>query len=110
MKYISVADDIEKCRAVANENEYSSLNIETARLLNECVGMSIAIKEGGEEKMEMCKAMKGIKEEGRTEAILITISTLQELGHSSEVIIKTLADKFSISEKQVEEYMKAIEL
>ena len=106
MKYISVSDDEEAYEKLAELDEYKNVNIETARLLNECVGMEIAIEKGAEE-MEVCKAVKGLMEKGRLEArtedIRIMITTLQELGHSDTVIMKIIMDKFTMSEEEVKE-------
>ena len=65
MKYISVSDEKEKYRAVANEEPYKEIKAETARLLNECVGLNLQIEEE-EENVKVCKAVQDIKEEGIT--------------------------------------------
>ena len=65
MKYISVSDEKEKYRAVANEELYKEIKAETARLLNECVGLNLQIEEE-EENVKVCKAVQDIKEEGIT--------------------------------------------
>lgn len=108
MKYISVSDDKEKCDEVASEEVYKVINVETARLLNECVGMDISIEEGVDQ-MEVCKATKGFREEGRLEGrlegIQILIATLQELGQTNDFIIKTIMEKFSMPESEAKKYI-----
>ena len=66
MKYISVADDKEKYNKVATEETYKVINVETARLLSECAGIEIPVKEG-EDKVEVCAAIRGIKEDAKVE-------------------------------------------
>lgn len=113
MKYIAISNDKEAYRKVVEQGEYETVNVETARLLNESVGMKIPIEEG-EKEMKVCKAVQGIMEdaklegklEARKETVGIMITTLQELGQSSEFIIKTIMDKFELSEEEVKEYIK----
>lgn len=76
MKYISVADDMEKFAAVTKEEKFKIISLETAHLLNECLGTEIMIPEGGE-AVNMCEAWREIKAksiaeglaEGRAEGI-----------------------------------------
>ena len=113
MKYISVSDDKEKCMKVANEEEYKIVSVESARLLNECVEMKIPI-EKGEEKVNMCEAVKGIREdgriegrlEGRLEGIEALITTLQELGQTDKFIVEKIMEKFAMSEDEAKNYVK----
>lgn len=109
MKYIAVSDMEEEYEAVANEEPYKMINVDTARLLNECVGMKIPI-EKGEDKVEVCKAVKGIEEkgrqEGKKETLRVMIKTLQELGHTKEDIVNIIMDKFSMTEDEILKYIE----
>ena len=109
MKYISVSDNKEACEIVANEEPYKVINVETARLLNECVGMNIVVEKGANQ-MKVCEAVKGFREEGRLEGrlegIQALVKTLQEMGQTNDFIIKTVVEKFSLSEKEAMKYIK----
>ena len=52
-----------------NEEPYSQVTSETAILLNECVGLEFPSQKG-EVNVKVCKAVEGIKEEGRLEGRL----------------------------------------
>lgn len=89
------------------------INTDTAKLLNACTGMKLLIEEGVEQ-MEVCKAIRDIEEdakmegrmEGRMEAIEVLVEALQKLGQTSESILQTLMEGFSISESEAKKYMK----
>ena len=92
-----------------NEEPYSQVTSETAILLNECVGLEFPSQKG-EVNVKVCKAVEGIKEEGRLEGRLegvqVLISTLRELGKSESFIIDQIIEKFQMSEEEVRKYMK----
>ena len=108
MKYISVSDDKNECKNIANKEQYRMINLETAQLLNECVGMEIIIKDR-EEKVDMCEAVKAIKLEGRLEGRLegidALITTLRELGHDESIVLEKIVEKFSVTEEEAKRYM-----
>lgn len=110
MKYISVADNERLYNQVANEETYKEISIETARLLNECIGMKIPITGKEETHVKVCKAVRDIEENakmaGMLEGVTILVSTLQELGQTNEFILKTIVEKFSMSEEEAEKYIK----
>ena len=108
MKYISVSGDNQKYNDVVNEERYRIINVETAELLNECVGMEISIR-NREEIVDMCEAVKAIKLEGRLEGRLegieALITTLRELGQDEAFILKTLIEKFSLTEEEANQHL-----
>lgn len=112
MKYISVSDKKEECERLTKEEDYKMIQVETARLLNECIGMEIPIKEG-EVQVDMCEAVRGIKEEGRkeghregrNEGITALVVTLRELGQTDEFILKTIMEKFKLSKNEANKYI-----
>lgn len=108
MKYISVSDDKNECKNIANKEQYRMINLETAQLLNECVGMEIIIKDR-EEEVDMCEAVKAIKLEGRLEGRLegidALITTLRELGHDESIVLEKIVEKFSVTEEEAKQYM-----
>ena len=104
MKYISVSGDNQKYNDVVNEERYRIINVETAELLNECVGMEISIR-NREEIVDMCEAVKAIKLEGRLEGIEALITTLRELGQDEAFILKTLVEKFSLTEEEANQHL-----
>ena len=62
------------------------------------------------ENYDLEKYEKAIKkesyEEGLEHGICQLITTLQELSHSKETAIQKLQEKYDLSEKEAEEYMK----
>lgn len=98
MKYISVSDEKEKYQEVVNEEPYKVIRTETARLLNECVGLNLQIEEE-EENVKVCKAVQDIKEEEREIGRLEGESSFARLvlwlkeNHREEEIVKAARDE-----------------
>lgn len=67
MKYIAVADQKELLNAVAQEAEYQDVDIETARLLKEVVG--VKIKMNDKKEVNMCKALQDMTDEARADGM-----------------------------------------
>ena len=109
MKYISVADREDGYKLIMNEKPYNEVTDETARLLNECVGLEFPAQKG-DDNVKVCKAVEGIKAEGRLEGrlegIQALIDTLRELNQSEEYIIDKIMDKFQLSIDEAEKYIK----
>ncbi len=98
MKYISVSDEKEKYQEVVNEEPYKVIRAETARLLNECVGLNLQIEEE-EEDVKVCKAVQEIKKEEREIGRLEGESSFARLvlwlkeNHREEEIVKAARDE-----------------
>ena len=111
MKYISVADKKELWKVTAEEESYKIVDVETAQLLRECVGMKIVVDEEKKE-VNMCKALRDImeegREEGREEAIDVLIKTLLELGQTECFILSTIINKFELTEEKAKKYVAKI--
>ena len=82
---------------------------ENAILLNECVGLEFPSQKG-DDSVKVCKAVEGIKEEGRLEGRLEGVSalvtTLRELKQADEFIIAQIMDKFEMSEDEAKKHLK----
>lgn len=98
MKYISIADDKELYNQIINEDLYKEINVETARLLNECIGMKIHIVEG-EKQVKVCKAVQDIMLESKLEMLF-------ELVADHLLNIPDAASKACMTEEKFIEEMK----
>lgn len=118
MKYISVADKKEEYIRVSNDTLYKTLNVETAILLNNCIGLQIPIKEG-EVQIDMCKAWEELKleviEEGLAQGMAQgmaqgrlegRLELLYQLVTEGLLNIKEAASKASVTEDEFMELME----
>ena len=104
LKYVQ--DNEALFREVSPE-EYQTIQVVThSEELENLVPSEI---EGG--KINMCKALKELREEGREEGrkegIQATIETMQEVGSSKEVTVTKVADKFNLLPEEADEYVKS---
>ena len=100
MKYIAVSKNKEEYKKTTEDEYYGNISVETARLLNTCVGTTICINEK-EEMISMCKAWDEQKAsgiiKGEAKSLLEIVSNLQKnMSYSLEsalmAIGKTLED------------------
>lgn len=105
MKYIAVSDDEEAYEEAIEEEKYRIIGVETARLLNECIGMNIPI-EKGVKQVKVCKAVMGIQEKARLEGIQVLIESLKELGQPVEATKAKIIEKYMLDEDKATEYME----
>lgn len=104
---LSARNDGKSMRKVVNSNDnYQSISPETAVMMRDFANVKLPrkTKEGG---YDMCKAVMEIREEGREEGrILENIIIRKEDGWDDDRILKSIIDKFQLSEKDAKDYMQ----
>ena len=59
---------------------------------------------GEKRKIEMCEALKQLREDGRIQA---TIETMQEVGISKDEIVSKIAEKFNLLPEETQKCVKS---
>ena len=68
LKYIAVSEDKGALEKLQSDEEFQCVDVKTVQLLNECTNSNIPINKGeGETNMDMCKGLKELLEDKRTE-------------------------------------------
>ena len=72
------------------------------------IGKVTEYRQGG--KINMCKALEDMveegRQEGRQEGIRVLIETLQGLSYSGADVAKTVKERFALSDEDTEKYLK----
>ena len=87
MRYISASKDKKLLQEIVDDVKYRSLDIETAKLLNICMGLKLNIKKG-QEVFDMCEALKQLKDENFNDGIFDVISRMLKRGKSIQDIVE----------------------
>ena len=108
LKYISVADQKEQLKAIAQKEEYQNVDQDTAILLKEITGMNIKI-ETEEDNVNMCQAVIDLLEEGKEEGleegkVIGFISALKDVGIPEDIIKEKVLNKYKISKAEIQKY------
>lgn len=104
LKYIAVSQDKGAVEKLQNDEEFQCVDVKTVQLLNECTNSNIPINKGeGETNMDMCRGLKELLEDKRSEGIQLTkkVYQLNGAGKSNEDIAK----ECGILVSQVEEIL-----
>ena len=94
---------------VENDKEFSDMNRRTAILLNECTHSGLKFR-NSKGRVDMCQAIKDIREEGRQEGreegrIQAMIEMGMEFGMPDVEILKMLQEKMKISSLKAQAYL-----
>ena len=113
LKYISVADQEEVTEALAKEEGYRIVDVNTVRLVKEVTGVDIQVKEG-EKEVEMSKAFRDMKDRARNEGRAAghaagraeeLVRLCREFGQSEEDILARLMKDLNLSKDEALQYM-----
>ena len=110
LTFIKYSQDEDKIKELLNGNEnFASMDLDAARVLQECTSIDIQINKKRKGKVNMCKAWddhrkRGI-EEGMEKGIQIMIETYQELGLNREATIEKVTKKCAVELEKATDYV-----
>ncbi len=108
LEVISVADDRDELRSLVNRNEaYLSLGKEAAMLIDSCTGIELHIEEE-EEKVNVCKAVMELREEGREEGRNAVCREMIEKKIRKGKALEVIADEMELEVSAVKLYYDEI--
>ena len=109
MKYIASSQDKQKMQEAAQNEKFRFVDVDTVNLLNVCTGANISVSEG-EERIDMCKALEDIKNEGISQGVEIGIhalvKTLKSMDASGDFIVDRIVEEFGLSENNAKKYVQ----
>lgn len=103
LKFVKHSGDTESLiKEIESDPAFKSISRRTADMINVITKANLVIKEKGE-NVDMCKAIDGIRKEGKNEGIILTLYSLAQDGTIS---LEMAALKAGLSEEEFEKKVK----
>lgn len=108
MKYIAASENPQKMKELSKDSAFEKVSSETVRLINECTNSNIEVPVG-EEEINMCKGLEGLREEGLKEGLKEgRMASLVELVTEGHLEKEIAAKKLGMSVEEFTEEMKKV--